>query len=136
VAQRIIHKALTCAANTPFNSPDVQALTFLPGDVVSIVVHVRKGHGGLTGLMIYYGGQQVVPSTESAEYLKGDGRTYTFDVELFLTGEGWNALLANTDIYAHTWDIDFELDELTVDADLPIVFVPLNFEGQGVTLAD
>lgn len=97
------------------------------GIVDRIDVVIPNGHANLTGLRVYYANNQVIPF-KGTQYLSGNNRRYSFDVEDFPTGQGWGGLAFNTDKIAHTFRMLFYIDDIVPDTTTgvpPAVLLPL-----------
>lgn len=122
--QRAEHFSITATAGTAAPGTTVP-LDFQDGIAVGIEVYIPSGHAGLTGLRMYYGQQQVVPK-QGAGFLRGNDKTYHFELENYPTGTGWSAQVFNTGAYDHAFECGFEMDELVASDDVlpPVLLLP------------
>lgn len=97
------------------------------GEVVGLDVVFPRGCNNLVTVNVLYSGSIVIPKTPGA-LLAGNGKIYSFELEGFPTGQGWQAGINNADTdYAHTIEFHFKVDELSVFDDglfPPIILMP------------
>ncbi len=118
---------MTVAAGVASPGTSFAFTDMLDGIVEQIKVVIPRGHNNLTGIRVYYANAQVIPHL-GAQYLSGDDRTFTFEVDDFPTGKGWGGLAFNDDKYAHTFRMLFSIRELADESPLqlpPLVLLPL-----------
>src|SRR5262249_47488 len=116
VADRIEHFTPSCAASTSAVVP----MTFTEGEVLTIEVYIPKGHAGLTTFFMGYGTAQVIPY-QPGDVLTGDDVRFTFDIDSTPTGGTWAAFMENDDVYAHSWEVTYYVDEISADQNVPDV---------------
>jgi hypothetical protein len=104
---------------------------FPVGTITGVKVKIPRGHVGKTSIAIIWGLTPVIPRTANA-YLRGNGVSYSVDVDNFPTGEGWTAYCGNTGKRDHTFEVLFSIDETVVGAlaNLPPVLL-LRQTGEG-----
>ena len=127
MAARIQHYPVVADTGTTPTNYEVIAVSFLPGVVTGMEVHIPTGHAGQTGFSLSYGDAQVVPYLPQA-YLSGNHKTYSYDFDdPFPGGSGWFAQVYNRGRYAHTFRLTVELDALEATTlDLPpVILLPL-----------
>lgn len=136
MAQTFAHQRISIPAGTA--SPGTARLLTTPQGVVDFIeVRIPDGHSGLTGLQVFYNANQVIPQTVD-QFLKGNSRTYTFDVDDLPTGNAWTAIAFNTDVHAHAWDITFALNPVPFEEYgvlPPIIMLPYQGDGGEEILA-
>lgn len=109
MAQRIQHFNV----NAPSN-PGVVLATSLPltaVDVETIDVRFPRGCANLVNVYIWYANQQIIPE-EANTALTGDHKTFHFDIADYLTGGAWGSFIVNNDIYAHTIQFTFGVNNI------------------------
>lgn len=121
--QRIEAFTVTVARNTAKASAATTSLTFTDGLVVWVEIVIPAGHIGQTGILLAYGGQQVIPETSGA-FLTSNGETIHWELDEFPTGARWQAKAYNLDkVNAHSFYLRFGIRELSVP-DTALVTVP------------
>lgn len=102
-------------------------VSFDPGIVTAVIIHVPSGHAGLTGIQIAYNDDQIIPAPPRV-YYRGNKRTLRRELsEEYPANGNWFVQVFNGDkFYAHTWDVEFEVDALDLTGGrLPLVlFLP------------
>ena len=101
------------AANTLQTKP----LSFTEGIVTQIDVIVPPGPSGLVGFYIAHSGTQVIPY-EVGQFIIVDDVHMLWPIGGLPTGEKWTLVGYNNDIYPHTIQTIFHIDEFgaaTVD---------------------
>lgn len=113
-------RTISCAARvTQANAVEVD-LSFPPGRVRRIDVHIPQGHRGNTGIALAQAHQVIIPASGSA-WIIGDGDTKSFEPGSAAPSGNWQAMLYNLDRRAHQWDLHFHIDELDAT---PAVITP------------
>jgi hypothetical protein len=105
---------------------------FPVGSITGVQVKIPRGHAGKTSIAVIWGLTPVIPRTADA-YLRGNGVSYSVDVDNFPTGEGWTAYCGNTGKRAHTFEVLFSIDETVVSLDSlpPVLLLRQSGEGLG-----
>ena len=103
--------------------------TFNDGFVERLEVYIPRGHAGLTKILVTYGAFPVIPF-QAAAWLTGDDKLYGFDIDNFPSADQWGATLTNSDVYAHSWEVRFLINEIPPPdvggdaSNLPVLIVP------------
>lgn len=141
MADRIEHFDVVADAGLPLPSSLTTAVTFPPGTITAIQVHIPGGHRGRTGLRVFYGSAQVVPRTFDT-WLRGNKKDFRFELDdPFPGGEGWFTEVYNGGAYSHTFELTLEItDAILSVVELPPVLLlrsagSLATEGGGVPVA-
>jgi hypothetical protein len=124
MAQRIEVLHVTAAAGVAKAAPVTVALPFTDGVIHHITVIVPRGPSGLSGFQLRYDGVQQIPRT-AGEFIVTDDEKIGFDVEGYPTGSHWQLTTYNTDIYSHTYEVRFLLDEITRVTPSAVTFLPI-----------
>jgi hypothetical protein len=111
MADRIEWFAVTIPANTPVATPVTLPLVFQQGSVTEIDVKVPPGPSGNVGFFIGAGGSQYVPRT-AGSYIMPNDDFFTWPMENAINSGSWSLTGYNTDIYPHTIQVGFQVNEL------------------------
>jgi hypothetical protein len=109
----------TASGNIAFSLP--------VGEVVEVKVVVPAGHANKTEIALYYAVNQIIPKKPGA-VIKGNDRTYSFDVANYPVGAGWTFIATNNGTVSHSWHLHFGIDEIEAavpELALPLVLFPL-----------
>lgn len=118
MADRVEIFDVECPANTTQAAPIEVATPFDPGTVEKVWVVIPDGHSGLTGIALMVGHETVVPFNRRAtptalrKFIEGNDESIPFDLDNLPDSGAWSALLFNTDLNAHQWQLRFEINEL------------------------
>jgi hypothetical protein len=130
VADRIEHYDVVAAPDQPLPMSTTTAVTFPPGTITAIQVHIPGGHRGQTGFQLWYGSSPVAPKNPD-RYLKGNKKHFRFVLtDPFPGGDGWFTTVYNAGKYAHTFQLTLEIDDVSLAAGLnpPVILVPFGGE--------
>ena len=124
MADRIELFQVTVPAGTAIAAPLVTATNFADGEVTRIIVTIPPGPSGFSGFKFMHLGGPVIPYTGNG-YVIGDDRVVDWSVTNMPTATGWQFVAYNTDIYDHTYYIEYLIDEIvsTVSARVPAVAI-------------
>lgn len=111
MSDRLEWFTVTIPAGTPISSPQVTPLVFNYGDVVEIDIKVPPGPGGNVGFFIGAGGSQYVPRTVGS-YIIPDDDYFTWAMDNAVNSGSWSITAYNTDIYDHTIQVGFQVNEI------------------------
>jgi hypothetical protein len=93
---------VTVPLGTPIATPTTTSPNLGDIWIDSIEILIPRGHNGLTGIGIANAGTQLLPYSQTAAYLVGDGDRLTFDFGVEVAN-GLTIQTYNTDIFAHTF---------------------------------
>lgn len=132
MAQRIEEFQFLVHAGATVAVPDLFPFDFPVGVVSQVDVYFPYGMQSLVGFQMFYGDKQVIPETPGG-YAVGNGRTQTYVMTDFPSGQSWIGSAYNGDILDHTLSVYFFVDEITAGGDqLPDVIL-LPFLGSSLT---
>lgn len=99
---------VTVAANVA--SPGVESVltTRQDGVVERVEIVIPNGHAGLTGIAMFFSLAQVIPYV-GGQFVRGNNRRYSFDLDNLPTGQLWQAFAFNTDIRSHSFRVLFHI---------------------------
>lgn len=117
---RFEQASVTCAANVVATAPTQVPLGFAGGIVRVIRIVIPDGHAGLTGIALGYGGNAVVPFGVAAFY-SGNDREVILHYTDNVPGVSWAAFLCNLDSQPHSWEVDFDLDDIGAQNSTPAI---------------
>lgn len=123
MADRIELFAVEVAAGTAQAAPATTDLSFNDGIVRGLVITVPPGPSGLSGFQILHMGQSVIPYTGNV-FVIADDRVITWELSNYPTASGWQFKAYNTDVYPHTYYLEFLVDEIPVTKTGPVL-VPI-----------
>lgn len=112
MSDRLEWFSVTVPANTAKTAPITKSLAFLQGQVVEIDVKVPPGPSGNVGFFISAGGTQYVPRTRGS-FVVPDNDYFTWPLINAINSGAWSITAYNTDIFPHTIQIGFQVNELT-----------------------
>ena len=104
------------------------AHNFLDGQVTHVHLYVPDGHAGLTAWRLFFGDQQLVPFTAGNAVVAND-REFDWDLDSAPIGTGYNSVISNSDVYAHSFHVEIWIDPTpltdggSTDAQLPILLI-------------
>jgi hypothetical protein len=101
---------VTIPAGTAQAAPVTVNCPFPDGIVTDIEFVVPPGPSGLMGFHLAYGGVQQLPRTAGAFYVT-DTEVIRRTIRSYPTGGRWQIRGYNTDVYAHTIEVRFLVDE-------------------------
>lgn len=110
MAERFETFEVLIPASTAKANPQRTALEFADGIVLDIETLIPPGPSGLVGYRYDYGGQQVIPRTDGA-FIVADGEIIRWPVSGYPTGQQWQIVAYNTDIFPHTLFVRMLIDE-------------------------
>jgi len=119
VVDRIEAFPVTLAAGTASSTPATVATTFPDGIVVGLEVDVPPGPSGLVGFAFQQSGQQIIPRTPNSWIIVQDVHL-TWPLENYPTGGKWSVVGYNTDIYSHTIQVRYLINETAPGAPTPV----------------
>lgn len=111
MADRIEWFTITVPAGTAISAAITFPCEFSQGDVIEIDVLVPAGPSGLVGFYITAGGSQYVPRT-TGQFVKPDDIYFTWPMHNAINSGDWGVVAYNTDIYDHTLQFVFQVNEL------------------------
>lgn len=111
MADRIELFQVTVPAGTAIAAPQVTATSFADGVVTRIIVTIPPGPSGFCGFKFTHLGGPVIPYT-GAGYVIGDDRIVDWPVTNMPSASGWQFVAYNTDIFPHTFYIEYMIDEI------------------------
>lgn len=110
MADRLEWFAVTIPAGTTIAAPLVTPCVFNNGEVTKINVKVPPGPQGNVGFFIGAGGSQYVPRTVGS-FIVPDDDYYQWEIANAISSGSWSVTAYNTDIFAHTIQVSFEVNE-------------------------
>jgi hypothetical protein len=119
MADRIEWFTVTIPANTPIATPITIPLVFPQGEVMEIDVKVPPGPAGNLGFFLTAGGSQYIPRTRG-NYITPDSDYFQWAIANAINSGSWGITAYNTDVWPHTLEIGFQVDELIAPATLAI----------------
>lgn len=142
MVQRIEIKDITVPAGVPRSFPSTFNLTWRLGYVQWVEIRFPPGTSGLVGVKVHHSGQRVIPH-EDNNFIVTDNEIIKWEIEGFPSGSAWSVRAYNTDIYDHTIQTRWGINELTrqeltaVASTLPqIANVSSGALGEGIPLPD
>ena len=111
MADRIEWFEFTIPANTPQSAPVSFPMKFNFGTVVEIDVKVPPGPAGNMGFFISAGGSQFIPRTFGS-FIFPDSDYLTWPVANAINSGSWGLTAFNTDVWAHTIQVAFQINEV------------------------
>lgn len=124
MADRIEIFAVTVAANTAKNAPQISNTLFNDGIVRHITITVPDGPSGFMGFNFLHMGGPVIPYTGNG-FVIANNRVIEWDVSNMPTASGWQLQAYNTDIYPHTVYLEYLIDEIPVKQSTTIPLIPI-----------
>lgn len=103
---------VTVTAGTKRTAPVSTSVSFAPGFVVGIEIVVPPGPAGLSGVALAQAHQPVLPRTLGAFFI-GDDEIIRRDLEGYLNTGDWQVVGYNEDINDHTFEVRFQVREVT-----------------------
>lgn len=111
MAQRIESPRVTIPAGTAKATPVTIPFTWREGIVTVVGIDIPPGPSGLVGFYITQSGNQVIPHSVG-DYIVSDDYAITWPIEDFPTGAKWALVGYNIDVYDHTIQFHFQINEL------------------------
>lgn len=111
MVDRIEWFELTIPANTPQSAPVSFPMVFRLGTVVEIDVKVPPGPAGNVGFYITAGGSQYIPRTFGS-FIFPDNDYFQWPVQNAINSGSWGLVGFNTDAWAHTIQVSFQVNEV------------------------
>lgn len=124
MSNRIEAFAVTIPKATAKASPLTVPTTFPEGVVTAIEIDIPPGPSGLLGFMIAHSSQQIIPRTANS-WITLDDRNLSWTLSDYPTGGAWAVIGYNTDIYNHTIQVRYLINELSEPAPQPITILPI-----------
>lgn len=118
MASRLETQNVTCAASVTAANPTEIPLTWPGGIVRRITIVIPDGHSGLTGIALGYGHEAIMPNSPGA-FISSNDEVIPYDIIDMVPGVQWQVFMCNSDLQAHSWQVRFELDELTSEGPQP-----------------
>lgn len=118
MADRVEHFEVYVAAGTQPGTPFTYPMVFRQGIVREIDVRIPPGPSGEVGFRLMSGGAQYLPRTDGA-WIIADDEFIQWPIKDAITSGSFGMSAYNTDIYAHTLYVSFQVDETTGDSLLP-----------------
>lgn len=115
MATRLEVADVTCPASTAATAPQEVALGFPGGILRRLTIVIPDGHAGLTGIALGYAHNPTMPASKGA-FISGNDEVLHYDYVDQQPGVAWSAFLCNLDTQPHTWEVRFELDEVSAPA--------------------
>lgn len=112
MAQRTELFAVTVPAGTAQASPQVTALSFPDAVTEAVEFIIPPGPSGLVGWQLRHSGQFIIPRTANSFFVMDDVHQ-TWALEDYPVGNKWQVAAYNTDIYDHTLQFIFHVNELS-----------------------
>lgn len=110
MSDRLEWFSVTVPANTPVATPVVIPCVFNQGLVIEIDVKVPPGPQGNLGFFIGAGGSQYVPRTRGS-YVVPNRDYFIWPIANAVSSGSWSVTAYNTDIFAHTIQVAFHVNE-------------------------
>lgn len=126
MAERIELTDVTIAAGTAIVTPARTVPVFADGELVRIEMRWPPGPSGLVGLRIGHSGQVIIPRT-GAGWLITDNEVIAWDVSGYPDASKWFIDGYNTDVYPHTIQFRWLLNEtpIAIPSRPPLVPIPV-----------
>lgn len=124
MAQRVNAPVVTIPAGTPQSAPIATPLVWPDGIVRVIEMDIPPGPSGLVGFYIAHSGTQLIPET-AGQFIVSDNRFFSWPVEDFPDGGKWSVVGYNLDVYPHSIQFHFLIDNLPDRVPAPVQLVPI-----------
>lgn len=126
---RHVQRAFSVPAATLAAAPLIQALDLGHTVLNKVDLLIPAGHAVQTGIALTLAGQAILPFDQPLRYITGDGQSFTFPIGIEIDA-GLRMQGINLDVFAHTFYLTFELDDLAL-AQSPSsgLIVPISAEG-------
>jgi len=124
MAERVQVYSVTVPAGTAQATPLDTSLPMVEGVTRRVEFIVPPGPSGLVGFRIVHSGTIVIPESGTA-WIVADDEKIGWDLDNFPTGAKWVFRAYNTDIYAHTIQVRWLLDEIPSAPSAPLVAVSI-----------
>lgn len=118
MADRIEWFDITVPAGVLASAPTTFPTKFRQGDVVQIDVKIPPGPAGNVGFYIQAGGSQFIPRTPGTFIIPDDDVLHWPQSNAINSGS-WAVVAYNTDVYVHLIQVSFQINEVTMGAQLP-----------------
>jgi hypothetical protein len=109
VAAEVHQFTATIPANTPVSAPVTVPISLSYWSLESVDLEVPPGPSGLMGFYLARSGQQWIPY-EAGEWLVWDDRFDSWTLTNQPTGEGWQVVGYNLDVYPHDVVVRFHVN--------------------------
>lgn len=108
MANRLEVFSCTVPAGTGSNAPATFANSFPDGEVVGVELVIPDGAAGIVGIMLTFGGDQVLPNTAGA-FILGNDVTLRYPMERYPTGGRWQLRAYNLGQYPHLVQVRYQV---------------------------
>ena len=105
-ASRLERFDVTAPAGTVATAAIEVPTSWLPGELVGVLLDIPDGHNGLTGIQLALAHQPVIPRTAGA-WIIGNDEHLELDTIGYLNTGAWSAFVYNTDIFDHAFHVTF-----------------------------
>lgn len=122
MAERVESFEVVTAAGVPTSAPVTTTLSMLDGELERLEIIIPPGPSGLVGFRVRHSGQVVIPFSGGG-WIISDDEKISWPLSGFPTGNKWSIQSYNTDIYPHTLEFRFHLNEL--GGPLPLYPAPI-----------
>lgn len=109
-ANRVEVFDITAPAGTLSTAPLEVATPIGIGNVIGLELVIPAGHRGTTGLYFAIAHGRAIPLTRGS-WIKGNDDTLRWDLTEYLDAGSWSVFVYNTDIYAHSWQVRYLIDD-------------------------
>lgn len=124
MADRIEIKDVTVVAGTTIATPVTFPMQFADGEVIRLEVRWPPGPTGLVGVQIMHSNQRVIPYRDDV-WAKGDNETLDWELSGYPTGGAWAVRAYNLDIYDHSLELRWHVEELRQPSVVSVSLVPV-----------
>lgn len=111
MSDRIEWFTITVPAGTPKTAPVTFPCVFQQGYVTEVDVKVPPGPSGTVGFFVSAGGSQYIPRTPGS-FVMPDNDYILWPLSNAINSGSWAVVAYNTDIYPHTLQFGFQINEL------------------------
>lgn len=106
--KRIYQADFTVPAGTAIAAPVSQPVVLADAHLETVRFIIPDGHAGLTGLRITWAGTQIFPYN-TGTWLISDDEVFDWPADQEVTANGLSLAGYNTDIFAHTFHVRFQI---------------------------
>lgn len=124
MSNRIEAFAVTIPKATAKASPLTVATVFPDGVVTAIEIDIPPGPSGLLGFVVAHSQQPIIPRTANT-WITLDDAHLSWTLADYPTGGSWAVVGYNTDVYNHTIQVRYFINELSEPAPQPITIQPI-----------